>query len=170
MHTVPSPYNVPEPMLVTEMTSVPWHTLHVDYFHIVNGAYSRIVDIEVTYSTKGIDLIRCGAHMVTATRWYLTMATVQLPREEQLDYYIILPAASSPNPFLVVPVANIHPVIARLVRRVRWLLARLADMFIEPPGLQHTRSGRTVQAPGRCVVPMFRQEGDSQVEDRRWYQ
>ena len=43
-------------------------------------------------------------------------------------------------------------------------------MFIEPPGLQQTMSGRTVQAPGRWVVPMLRQEGDSQVEDRRWYQ
>ena len=43
-------------------------------------------------------------------------------------------------------------------------------MFIEPPGLQHTRSGRIVQAPDRWVVPMFRQEGDSQEEDGRWYQ
>ena len=38
-------------------------------------------------------------------------------REEELDYYIDLPAAPAPpppNPFLVFPVANIHPVIGRL--------------------------------------------------------
>ena len=43
-------------------------------------------------------------------------------------------------------------------------------MFIEPPGLQQTRSGRTVQVPDRWVGPMFRQEGGNQVEDRRWHQ
>ena len=48
-------------------------------------------------------------------------------------------------------------------------MAPLADMFIELPGLQQTRSGRTVQALGRWVVPMFRGRGQ-QVEDRRWYQ
>ena len=59
-------------------------------------------------------------------------------REEDLDYYIDLPAAPAPpapNLFRVFPVANIQPVIGRLARRDRWLLAPLSDMFIEPPGL-----------------------------------
>ena len=53
--------------------------------------------------------------------------------------------------------ANVQPVIGRLA----------PGLFIEPPGLQHRRSGRIIQAPDRWVVPMFRQEGDSQEEDRR---
>ena len=57
--------------------------------------------------------------------------------------------------------ANIQAVIGRLATRERWLMAPLADMFIEPPELQQTRSGRTVQASGKWVVPMFRQEGDN---------
>ena len=72
----------------------------------------------------------------------------------ELDYYIDLPAAPAPpppNPFLVFPVANIHPVIGRLATGERWLLAPLADMFIKHPGLQQTRSGRTVQAPSIWV-------------------
>ena len=97
-------------------------------------------------------------------------------REEELDYDIdlpVAPAAPAPppqNPFLVYPAANIQPIIGRLARRERWLLAPLADMFIEPPGLQQRRSGRTVQVPDRWVAPMFRQEGGNQVEDRRWHQ
>ena len=51
-------------------------------------------------------------------------------REEELDYDIDLPAAPPPpNPFRVFPVANIHPVIGKLARRERWLLAPPADTF-----------------------------------------
>ena len=56
-------------------------------------------------------------------------------REEDLDYDIDLPAPPPPNPFRVFPVANIQPVIGRLARRDRWLLAPLSHIFIEPPGL-----------------------------------
>ena len=56
--------------------------------------------------------------------------------------------------------ANIQAVIGRLATRERWLMAPLADMFIEPPELKQTRSGRTVQASGRWVVPMFRRGTD----------
>ena len=58
-----------------------------------------------------------------------------MERREELDYDIDLPAAPPPNPFRVFPVANIQPVIGRLARRERWLLAPLAYMFIEPPGI-----------------------------------
>ena len=46
----------------------------------------------------------------------------------------------------------------------------VADVFIETPEFQQTRGGRTVQAPDRWVVPMFRQKGELQVRDGRWYQ
>ena len=55
-----------------------------------------------------------------------------LKSEEDLNYDINLPAPPPPSQFRV---ANIQPVIGRLARRDRWLLAPLSDMFIEPPGL-----------------------------------
>ena len=94
-------------------------------------------------------------------------------REEELDYDISIPATQPPppqNPFIQHPVADIQPAVGRLARRERWLLAPLADMFLEPPGLQQTRSGRTINPPDRWVMSMFRQEGGKQVEDSTWYQ
>ena len=63
-------------------------------------------------------------------------------KEDELDYDIDQPAAPPLNPFRVFPVANIQPVIGILARRERWLLALLADMFIEPPGLLQTVQAR----------------------------
>ena len=74
-------------MLVTEMPPAPWHTLRVDYkglvggeyyFHVAYDAYSRLVDIEVTDSTKGIEL-----NTVWGTHGYchsLVSDNGQLPR------------------------------------------------------------------------------------------
>ena len=56
-------------------------------------------------------------------------------KEDELDYDIDQPAAPPLNPFRVFPVANIQPVIGILARRERWLLALLAYMFLEPPGI-----------------------------------
>ena len=90
--------------------------------------------------------------------------------EEELDCDISILATPPQNPFIQHPVADIQPAIGRLAGRERWLLAPLADMFLEPPGFQQTRSGRTVNPPDMWVMPMFRQEGGKQVEDSTWYQ
>ena len=61
--------------------------------------------------------------------------------KEDIELDISIPVAHPPppaNPIMEHPVGDIQPVIGRLARRETCLLAPLADMFLEKPGLQQT--------------------------------